>query len=128
MKALKEVFKLYGRYYDIIYKKKNYQKETIFIDRLLKKFNKNNKNILEFGSGTGGHAKFFINKGYAVHGIEKSKSMLVNCKKIKGFTFQYGDACKIKLKKKYDIILSLFHVFSYQINKDNINNFFKNAR
>ena len=128
MKVSKEVFKLYGRYYDIIYKKKNYQKETIFIDRLLKKFNKNNKNILEFGSGTGGHANFFINKGYTVHGIEKSKSMLANCRKIKGFTFQYGDACKIKLKKKYDIILSLFHVFSYQINKDNINNFFKNAR
>jgi len=128
MKSSKEIFKLYGKYYDIIYKKKNYQKETIFIHKLLKKFNKNNKNILEFGSGTGGHAKFFVNKGYTVHGIEKSKSMLANCKKIKGFTFQYGDACKIKLKKKYDIILSLFHVFSYQINKDNINNFFKNAR
>ena len=85
----------------------------------------NNKNILEFGSGTGGHAKFFVNKGYIVHGIEKSKSMIANCKKIKGFTFQYGDACKIKLKKKYDIILSLFHVLSYQIHESNINNFFK---
>jgi SAM-dependent methyltransferase len=127
MKDSKKVFKLYGKYYDFIYKKKNYQKETIFIDRLLKKFNTNNKNILELGSGTGRHAKFFVNKGYKVHGIEKSKSMIANCTKIKGFTFQHGDACKIKLKKKYDIILSLFHVFSYQINEDNINNFFKNA-
>ena len=39
MKNLKNAFKLYGKYYDIIYKKKNYQKETIFIDKLLKKFN-----------------------------------------------------------------------------------------
>jgi SAM-dependent methyltransferase len=127
MKNSKNVFKLYGKYYDIIYKKKKYRKETIFIDKLLRKFNTNNKNILEFGSGTGGHAKFFVNKGYIVHGIEKSKSMIANCKKIKGFTFQYGDACKIKLKKKYDIILSLFHVLSYQIHKSNINDFFKNA-
>jgi len=54
--------------------------------------------------------------------------MIVNCKKTKGFTFQYGDACKIKLKKKYDIVLSLFHVLSYQTSEININNFFKNAR
>ena len=126
MKNSKNAFKLYGEYYDIIYKRKNYQKETIFIDKLLRKFNTNNKNILEFGSGTGGHAKFFVNKGYKVHGIEKSKSMIANCAKIKGFTFQYGDACKIKLKKKFDIILSLFHVLSYQIHESNINNFFKN--
>jgi SAM-dependent methyltransferase len=128
MTALKKVFELYGKYYNIIYQKKNYQKETYFIDKLLEKFNQNNKNILEFGSGTGGHAKFLVKRGYTVHGIEKSKSMIANCKKIKGFTFQNGDVCKIQLRKKYDIILSLFHVLSYQVNKKKINNFFKNAR
>ena len=49
-------------------------------------------------------------------------------KKKKNFTFQYGDICNIKLRRKYDIILSLFHVLSYQISETNINNFFKNAR
>jgi SAM-dependent methyltransferase len=128
MTNLKKVFELYGKYYNIIYQKKNYQKEVVFIDELLKKYNSNAKNILEFGSGTGGHAKFFVKNGYSVHGIERSKSMLANCKKIKGFTFQRGNICKIKLKKKYDIVLSLFHVLSYQINTHNINNFFKNAK
>jgi SAM-dependent methyltransferase len=124
----KKVFEIYGQYYNIIYQNKNYSREVIFINKLLKKFNYKNKNILEFGSGTGGHAKFFVKKNYKIHGIERSKSMLANCKKIKGFTFQRGDICKIKLKKKYDIVLSLFHVLSYQIKKNNINNFFKNAR
>jgi SAM-dependent methyltransferase len=124
----KKVFEVYGKYYNIIYQKKNYRREVMFINKLLEKYNYNNKNILEFGSGTGGHAKFFVKTGYKIHGIERSKSMLANCKKIKDFTFRHGDACKIKLKKKYDIILSLFHVLSYQIEKNNINNFFKNAR
>jgi SAM-dependent methyltransferase len=128
MSSAKKIFALYGKYYDLIYQKKSYQKEAEYINKLLEKFNHNNKNILEFGSGTGGHAKFLVQKGYKVHGIEKSKNMIANCKKIKGFTFQNGDICKINLRKKYDIVLSLFHVLSYQTTETNINNFFKNAR
>ena len=128
MRKSKEVFDVYGKYYNLIYQNKNYKNEVNYIHKLISKFSYNNKNILEFGSGTGGHAKFFVDKGYTVHGIEKSKSMIANCNKIKGFTFQNGDVCKIKLKRKYDIVLSLFHVCSYQTTEININNFFKNAR
>ena len=128
MRPSKKVFDAYSKYYNLIYQNKNYKIEVDYIHRLISKFNCNNKNILEFGSGTGGHAKFFIDKGYTVHGIEKSKNMIENCKKIQGFTFQNGDACKIRLKKKYDIILSLFHVLSYQVSKITINKFFTNAR
>lgn len=122
-----KTFNSYSKYYDLIYQKKKYKKEVNYINNLLKKFNYNKKNLLEFGSGTGGHANFFIKKGFKVHGIEKSKEMIKFCKKQKGFTFQQGDACKINLKKKYDIVISLFHVISYQIDKKNLNNFFKNA-
>jgi SAM-dependent methyltransferase len=128
MRQSKEVFDVYGKYYNLIYQNKNYKNEVNYIHKLISKFNYNNKNILEFGSGTGGHANFFVDRGYTVHGIEKSKSMITNCKKRKGFTFQNGDVCKIKLKKKYDIVLSLFHVLSYQVSDTNVNNFFKNAR
>ena len=123
-----KAFNAYSEYYNLIYQNKSYKAEVNYIHKLIRRFNLNKKNILEFGSGTGNHAKFFVDKGYTVHGIEKSKSMVANCEKIKGFTFQNGDACKIKLSKKYDIVLSLFHVLSYQISEININNFFKNAR
>lgn len=123
----KKNFYLLSKYYDLIHKNKNYQKEVNHIERLLKKYSNNKKNILEFGSGTGNHAKFFCKKNYKVHGIEKSRDMIKNCKKIKGFTFQLGDICKVKLKKKFDIVLSLFHVLSYQLTNFSLNNFFKNA-
>jgi SAM-dependent methyltransferase len=128
MQKLKKAFGLYSKYYNLIYQKKTYKTEVNYIHNLINKFNLNKKDILEFGSGTGSHAEFLVRKGYTVHGIEKSKSMIADCKKIKGFTFQNGDICKIKLKRKYDIVLSLFHVLSYQTTKTNINNFFNNAR
>ena len=123
-----KTFRSYSKYYDLIYQKKNYKKEVDYIVKLLKKFKFKKKELLEFGSGTGNHAKFFVKKGYKVHGIEKSKDMIALSKKINGFTCQHGDICKIKLKKKYDIVLALFHVINYQNNKKNLNDFFKNAR
>jgi len=126
LKRKKNFYSL-SKFYDLIHKNKNYCKEVNHIDRLLKKYSSNKKNILEFGSGTGSHAKFFIKKKYKVHGIEKSKDMIKKCKKIKGFTFQLGDICKKKLKKRFDIVLSLFHVLSYQLTNVSLNNFFKNA-
>ena len=128
MQQSKKVFDEYGKYYNLIYQNKNYKIEVDYIHKLISRYNYNNKKILEFGSGTGRHAKFFLDKGYTVHGVEKSKRMIANCKKRKGFTFQKGDVCKIKLSRKYDVVLSLFHVLSYQISENNINNFFKNAR
>jgi SAM-dependent methyltransferase len=116
-----------SQYYDVVHKNKNYIEEVNYIDRLLKKYSPNNKSILEFGSGTGGHARYFVKKKYTVFGIEKCKDMIKNCKEIKGFTVQYGDLCKKKLKKKFDFVLSLFHVFSYQTEIAQINNFFENA-
>jgi SAM-dependent methyltransferase len=123
-----KTFRSYSKYYDLFYQKKNYKKEVDCIIKLLKKFKFKKKELLEFGSGTGNHAEFFVKKGYKVHGIEKSKNMIALSKKINGFTCQHGDICKIKLKKKYDIVLSLFHVINYQNNKKNLNDFFKNAR
>ena len=123
-----KTFKSYSKHYDLIYRKKNYKKEVDYIVKLLKKFKFDQKELLEFGSGTGNHAEFFVKKGYKVHGIEKSKDMIALSKKINGFTCQHGDICKIKLKKKYDIVLSLFYVINYQINKKNLDDFFKNAR
>ena len=121
-------FNLYSSYYNLIYSTKNYKKEVTYIIKNLKKFSKNKKSILEFGSGTGNHARFFVKKNYKVFGIEKSKSMLKYCKKIPGFNFQYGDIRYVKLKKKFDIVLSLFHVLSYQTKNKDLTNFFKNAR
>ena len=128
MSDFSNTFRLYSKYYDLIYRNKNYNREVNYIDKLLKKFTFGKKNLLEFGSGTGKHAKFFVKKGYRVHGIEISSDMISMSHKTNGFTFQKGDIRKIKLKTKYDIILSLFHVASYQVRPRDINELFSNAR
>jgi SAM-dependent methyltransferase len=128
MSDFSNTFRLYSKYYDLIYRNKNYNAEVNYIHKLLNKFIFGKKNLLEFGSGTGKHAKFFVKKGYRVHGIETSSNMINMSHKINGFTIQQGDIRKIKLKTKHDIILSLFHVASYQVRPIDINGLFSNAR
>jgi SAM-dependent methyltransferase len=119
--------KKYSKIYNQIYKKKNYIKETNYIVTLLKKNKIFKKNILEFGLGTGNHAKYLIKKNYNVVGIEKSSDMIKFAKKIPKLKCILGDIRSIRLKKKFDAILSLFHVINYMLTSSDINNFFKTA-
>ena len=70
-------FKLYSKYYDLLYSDKNYQTEVDYICRLLDNYSQNKCKILEFGSGTGKHGSLLYEKGFKVTGIEKSKEMVV---------------------------------------------------
>jgi cyclopropane fatty-acyl-phospholipid synthase-like methyltransferase len=71
-----------GDTYDLLYKKKNYEQEAEYVSSLIKNYNNSAKNLLEFGSGTGKHAKFLAKKGYSVHGIEYSHEMISKIKKV----------------------------------------------
>jgi len=46
MRQSKEVFDVYGKYYNLIYQNKSYKNEVNYIHKLISKFNCNNKNIL----------------------------------------------------------------------------------
>ena len=123
-----KIFDYYGMYYDLVYKDKNYLKETRYISRLLKNFlKKKHLDILEFGSGTGKHGNLLAKLGYNVHGIELSQKMVSRSNSKNGFTCQQGDITKIKLRRSYDAVLSLFHVVNYQITNKQINLVFSNA-
>lgn len=107
--------KFYSKYYDLIYKQKNYISETDYILKLIKKYFKNKKpSILELGTGTGGHAKIIAKKKYQIDGLEKSKLMIknfnINNKKIKVYN---QDMRYFSLKKKYDVVIALFCVVNY---------------
>jgi cyclopropane fatty-acyl-phospholipid synthase-like methyltransferase len=71
--------------YSTIYAKKNYKKEVYFILKKIKKYKVIVRSILEFGSGIGGHAKYFCKKGIKVTGVDKSKSMIKASIKNKNF-------------------------------------------
>jgi SAM-dependent methyltransferase len=119
--------KKYSKIYNQIYKKKNYIKEANYFVTLLKKNKISKNNILELGLGTGNHAKHLIKKSYNVVGIEKSSSMLKFAKKIPKLKCILGDIRNIRLKKKFDSILSFFHVINYMLTNSDINNFFRTA-
>ena len=83
--------------------------------------------ILEFGSGTGRHGYLLCKKGFNVHGIELSPEMVARTKTHINFTCQQGDISKVILNRSFNVVISLFHVISYQIKNTQIKAVFKNA-
>ena len=133
MKTKTKNFNTSAKYYDFIYTKKNYKKETNFI---LKFFNQNIKQtkILDLGTGTGSHLVHLISKGYKVDGVEISPMMIklardkLKKKKInKNFKLYNQDIIKFKGKPNhYNVALSLFHVINYIKNLKSLKLFFRN--
>jgi SAM-dependent methyltransferase len=123
----KSIFERYSEYYDLLYKDKDYNAEVKYLNRLISRHGANFKDILEFGSGTGKHARILAELGYKIHGIELSANMVSKTETVSGFTCQQGDIANTKTGKTYDVVLSLFHVMSYQITNKQLKNVFNNA-
>ena len=119
--------KNYSDIYNKIYKKKKYRKEAEYISAILKKNKILKGDILELGSGTGNHAKYLIKKKYKITGVEKSSSMIAIAKKISKLKCVLGDVRTIRLNKKFNAAISLFHVINYMLSSLDLNNFFKTA-
>lgn len=122
-----KVFNAYSRYYDLLYRDKDYAGEVAYISSLLTRHGISTGNLLEFGSGTGKHGRLLAAQGYTVHGIELSADMVANAKTAPGFTCQQGDIACTTIGQQYDAVLSLFHVISYQTSNDQLQAVFANA-
>ncbi|UAY50695.1 class I SAM-dependent methyltransferase [Ferruginibacter albus] len=105
----------YSRYYDLLYKNKDYKSEAEYIAKLIRSVHPQTKNILELGAGTGNHAAILCNDGFTVTGLERSAEMVAKAKekKIEGFTPVVGDIQDYSIDQKFDAVISLFHVISY---------------
>jgi len=126
-----KVFDSYSEYYDLLYRDKDYDAETNYVDSLIKSFHNNAISVLELGSGTGLHASLLAQLGYNVVGIDQSKTMLNKAEARKKYlqksiadnlSFHQGDIRSYKSDEKFDVAISLFHVMSYmETNADLIN-------
>lgn len=121
------VFNAYSRYYDLLYRDKDYPGEAEYIQRLLTRYGIPNGDLLEYGSGTGKHGRLLAAQGYTVHGIERSAEMVANAEAAPGFTCQQGDIASTSIGRTYDAVLSLFHVISYQTSNAQLHAVFANA-
>jgi len=122
--------KTYSKYYNLLYKEKNYQEEYNYIRDLINKHgNKEKKNILDIGCGTGKHLSFFKKDGYTVSGVDVSENMINEARK---YLNQSDDlicckASEFKFNNKFENIISLFHVMSYQTENDELEKVFQNV-
>jgi SAM-dependent methyltransferase len=124
-----ENFQAYSKYYDLLYQDKDYKSETDYIISLLERFGTGGKNTLELGSGTGKHAFLLANNGYTVLGLERSAEMIeiANSFVHEKISFLEADISSFSLNKKFDAVLSLFHVISYLTTNEQLIQTFKNV-
>lgn len=117
------IFNKYSAFYDLLYSEKPYSKEVDYINELIKKYSiRKVSTILDVGCGTGIHASYLLKKGFNVTGIDFSSEMIKIARKKEKYQLQFieGDIRNITLRKKFDVILSLFHVISYQISNTDL--------
>jgi SAM-dependent methyltransferase len=127
----------YANYYNLIYQNKNYTGEVEYILSLLNKYQPNLKTILELGCGTGKHALILSEKGYQVDGVDLSDEMISIAHDQRqrlpqniasNVQFEQGDLRTVRMGKKYDAIVSLFHVMSYQTSNEDLSAAFATAK
>jgi SAM-dependent methyltransferase len=105
-------FEFSAQYYDLIYKDKDYERETDFLETIFSRYGKP-KSVLEVGCGTGNYTKILSSRGYKVTGLDISESMLSVAKRKCDCDFVLGDVCDVSLNKKFDACIALFAVLGY---------------
>jgi SAM-dependent methyltransferase len=122
--------KTYSKYYNLLYKDKSYRGEYIYIRELIKNHGNNgDKNILDIGCGTGKHLSLFKEDGYTVSGVDVSENMIREARK---YLQQEDDliccrASEFEFNRKFETIISLFHVMSYQTENNELEKVFQNV-
>ncbi|MCO4753581.1 MAG: class I SAM-dependent methyltransferase [Bacteriovoracaceae bacterium] len=127
--------KHYASSYDLLYSDKNYDEETKLLTSLINEFHNDsdkNLNILEIGCGTGEHARRLLKSGHQIHAIDKSQYMLeiaqAKLRDNTSISFEVGDITSFKSSTKYDVVLMMFHVFSYLESSAQVKNALKNIK
>jgi SAM-dependent methyltransferase len=127
------VFSDYARYYDLLYRDKDYVAEAAFVHGLLAQHRTPSGTLLELGCGTGGHAIPLARHGYSVMGYDLSSEMVAEARarapeELKKYLeFRVGDVCTLNAGRQFDAVVSLFHVASYQTEDSSIADMFATA-
>src|SRR5450432_1981030 len=75
--ASMSVFGAYSRYYDLLYRDKDYAAEASYVRSLIGQHCPAATSILDLGCGTGRHALLLAEHGYRVTGVDGSPDMLI---------------------------------------------------
>lgn len=122
------IFADYARYYNLLYADKDYSGEVDFVLGELQKKGPLPETLLDLGCGTGRHAVEFARRGIAVTGVDLSADMIAMSEDVLAAhaflepmpQLGQGDALTVRLQKKFDVVVSLFHVMSYQTTEESL--------
>lgn len=131
------VFADYSRYYDLLYRDKNYVGESKYVAGLVRRHAPGTRTVMEMGCGTGLHAATMAGLGFDIVGVDMSEGMLESAEVRRAaldadiaarLRFVHGDARTVRLGQKFDAVISLFHVMSYQTTNEDLAAAFQTAR
>jgi SAM-dependent methyltransferase len=137
------VFGAYSRYYNLLYKDKDYTGEAEYVNSLIRKQHPLAKSILDLGCGTGRHDLLLAGMGYEVTGVDLSEEMLTVARAQQAslnsqystlnpsrpsLNFVHDDIRTVRLARTFDVVISLFHVMSYQVTNADLQAAFATAR
>ena len=124
------IFGAYSRYYDLLYKSKDYASEVEYVSRIVERHATGARTLLDLGCGTGIHACAFAKAGYHVTAIDRSSEMLDQARERAkrelaphgpgSVEFIKGDIRTFNLSLRFDVIVALFHVISYLPGNDDL--------
>jgi SAM-dependent methyltransferase len=127
----------YASYYDLFYADKDYPAEVVFIQDVIHRYNPRANLLLEFGCGSARHAVEFVRTGFRVTGIDRSAEMIalgnerrktLPPKLREQLNLMQSDAIAFRSADKSDVVVSLFHVVSYQTTNEALQGIFNSAR
>lgn len=130
------VFNAYARYYDLLYRDKDYAGEVRWIVDRIRRHAPNAHTILDLGCGSGGHALLLAQQGYRLCGVDLSDQMIAAARRHQaevGITseqidFMTADLRTLRLDRKFDVVVALFHVMSYQTSDQDLDAAFVTIR
>ncbi len=120
----------YADFYDLLYADKDYAGEATYVAARLRAARPGVGSVLEFGSGTGRHARLLADRGFLITGIERSASMLRRSRAPEDARVRFvaGDIRSRRVEGRFDAVVALFHVVSYLRSDDDLLEAFTNAR
>jgi len=127
----------YARYYDLLYRDKPYSAEAAYVVELARRHGCAVESVLELGVGTGGHSVHFLELADRVDGVDLSAEMLVAAEARRRalppavgdrLTLYEGDVRDVRLGRQFSLVVSMFHVMSYQRTNESLMAAFRTAR
>ncbi|MBN1615000.1 MAG: class I SAM-dependent methyltransferase [Deltaproteobacteria bacterium] len=130
-------FAEYSTFYDLFYRDKDYAGEARYISSLINRYRRRAESILEMGCGTAAHAVHLAEAGFRIHGIDRSAAMLAVARQrlkdlpqesAERISLSRGDIRRYRSRKRFDAVIALFHVMSYQRSNADLMGAFGTAR